>query len=329
MDPETRKQWELHDDTTEVPKWESMEKFLITRCRALESEPISKDTVQKPAVKKSPPQQVYQASTSKPVCEFCNQAHRVSACQKFKTHNNKYEFVKTKKLCFNCLSSDHGIRNCPSNNSCRECGQKHHTLIHKPKAVQATVSETQSANDVTVATHSAAQSGTVILPTAVVRIRDGHGSTLNVRALLDTGSQASFITESVVQRYNLKKKKISTTVSGLGKSSKTAASSVELSLMCDNTKVATVNAIVMPKLTTDLPSCAIDLTKIKCLQNLKLADAEFHVPSAIDMILGSDVYDDLVMETKFKEGSLCFRQSGSYLAQYSTNIKSESVSICA
>ena len=69
------------------------------------------------------------------VCYLCSQDHRIMDCVKFKqkTVVERKNFVKEQKLCFNCLSKAHMLKECQSEFRCRVdgCRQKHHTLLHK------------------------------------------------------------------------------------------------------------------------------------------------------------------------------------------------------
>ncbi|CAK1590433.1 unnamed protein product [Parnassius mnemosyne] len=77
-----------------------------------------------------------------------------------------------------------------------------------------------------------------------------------VRALLDQGSQACFITEAVVQLLNLKKLPIQGTISGLGGNSLTKATymvRLNIKSRVDPVFSLTVNAYVLTKITSYLP----------------------------------------------------------------------------
>ena len=56
-------------------------------------------------------------------------------CIKFKqkTATERKNFVKEQKLCFNCLSKAHMLKECQLEFRCcvDGCRQKHHTLLHK------------------------------------------------------------------------------------------------------------------------------------------------------------------------------------------------------
>ena len=67
-------------------------------------------------------------------CKMCNDAHHVLyQCSQFKslTIDQRQSTVQQLKACTNCLGSDHLLKNCFSKRSCRTCGRKHHTLLHR------------------------------------------------------------------------------------------------------------------------------------------------------------------------------------------------------
>ena len=69
-------------------------------------------------------------------CLFCNGAHSLERCFKFrdKTFDERKEFVLTKKLCANCLRVNHFARRCRMAKAClfSGYGQRHHSLLHPP-----------------------------------------------------------------------------------------------------------------------------------------------------------------------------------------------------
>ena len=70
------------------------------------------------------------------VCPACDGAHSIYQCTTFGawTVDRRHSLVRRKHLCFNCLGSNHSIETCTSRRTCRECSQKHHTLLHRPAA---------------------------------------------------------------------------------------------------------------------------------------------------------------------------------------------------
>ena len=67
-------------------------------------------------------------------CNLCKEKHRFFKCQQYKdfTPKMKFEFVKGKKLCFNCLKDDHFTGKCSSKNTFfqKGCNERHHTTLH-------------------------------------------------------------------------------------------------------------------------------------------------------------------------------------------------------
>ena len=131
------------------------------------------------------------------------------------------------------------------------------------------------------------------------------------RALLDSGSQLSFITEDAVQRLGLKRSSQSLTINGIGNVTKSYNSgSVKLDIQTEDRGIVNVIAYLLPKLTQFLPSSQFSLQNCFHIRSVKLADTDFNKPRKIEIILGSDVFEDLVLDGKFIDGNgLHFRNT--------------------
>ena len=66
-------------------------------------------------------------------CRCCSSIHSIYHCSQFKSLNvnKRYNIVRRNHLCFNCLSKPHTIEDCSSKVTCKECGRKYHSLLHK------------------------------------------------------------------------------------------------------------------------------------------------------------------------------------------------------
>jgi len=122
LDIKTKKEWELHMSNKELPTLQQLYTFLENRCNALES------IANKP---KTNEQRQYMGRkishfyvSVKPMCEVCKDSHAVSQCHIFKQLSNqkKCHLVKKIKLCINCLSNIHMIKDCQSH-GCKICGK--------------------------------------------------------------------------------------------------------------------------------------------------------------------------------------------------------------
>jgi hypothetical protein len=110
---------------------------------------------------------------------------------------SRTEQINKRKLCKNCLKTNHDSDSC-TGGYCRVCGSNtHNTLLHKNTSEQLG----EINNEVNVLNSSTPIN--VILSTAMVQVRDHAGNFTQLRAFLDGGSQSNFITESVLKKLNL------------------------------------------------------------------------------------------------------------------------------
>ena len=86
-------------------------------------------------------------------CDVCKGPHFVFYCLKDKPQEEVESIAREKRLCYNCLSSKHGIRDCLSKIRCRKCNGKHNTLFHKERLARRDSSAIQNkteANDIKI-----------------------------------------------------------------------------------------------------------------------------------------------------------------------------------
>ena len=133
--------------------------------------------------------------------------------------------MKQKRLFYNCLSVEHAIGGCHSRKSCREYGQKHHTLVHRP----STSAQVAPPAPVIVPAHVTITNDThhlaappspllvnqffkqpvnplndIFLQTAVVDVSTGHNA-FNSRMVLDSGAVMSLVMSKLVNSIRAKK----------------------------------------------------------------------------------------------------------------------------
>ncbi|KAH8272155.1 hypothetical protein KR018_004037 [Drosophila ironensis] len=129
-------------------------------------------------------------------------------------------------LCLNCFAKQHQAQNCTSIHNCFTCKWRHHTLLHQAAHPESDdrrasggvspVDHIQSAAPTAVQNYMATNTYGVLLGTAFVNIHH-WGSTVKARALIDSGSEPSFISNRV---FNLLKPRFQTVqvqVAGLNK----------------------------------------------------------------------------------------------------------------
>ena len=147
--------------------------------------------------------QAYDGSvTATNICQICQVNHKVQNCQEFTSLDVavRVDLVKQKKLCFNCLRSSDMINQCRSKSVCRNCCEKHHSLIHverlsneRAHVAMAQSSEADNRNQSATVSDEIAQSNLgingnsqVVLATALVSIeKPGSHEQIKCRAFLD------------------------------------------------------------------------------------------------------------------------------------------------
>lgn len=333
IDSESRKQWEAKISVfDELPTLPQMREFLEARFRSLEflspkAKPKTSYSTQKPKVLHAI--SAGSNATTDP-CLFCkNSNHKLWQCKDFckLDYDARHSFVQTNGFCFNCLGRNHSANACRTSTKCRICKHNHHSLLHPkptsesrssdsfnrevtleekyilPKLQTATENAVSASN---VATHfsKAVAPSRILLATAIVKAQKRNGDIHQLRALLDQGSQASFVTETVVQLLNLKKIPSKSIISGLGGDKGTLASRhmvvITVNSQHDPTFKMEVQAHVLSSITGLLPSRKVETVEWPELAGFSLADPDFKTPNKIDILLGADAYGEVLREGLIK-----------------------------
>ncbi|KAH8249807.1 hypothetical protein KR032_004485, partial [Drosophila birchii] len=145
------------------------------------------------------------------------------------------------QLCLNCFARGHQLRDCTSTHSCFTCRGRHHTLLHRgfPSSLNTSSSNARttsspttapstqpssrpsslnvSASTSTVQNYFASGTTAVLLRTAIIDVCHLDTS-YRARALFDSGSEATFISERMFNLFKLPFQKIQTQDSGLNQS---------------------------------------------------------------------------------------------------------------
>ncbi|XP_066596279.1 uncharacterized protein [Prorops nasuta] len=239
-------------------------------------------------------------------CRLCSSMHGLVDCDKFvkepiKSH---LEIVRRLRLCFKCFLS-HFARDCKAMIICKVCRGKHHYLLHRPaksdsnnEQVANTGKQNEGSETVQVLNVvTDRQSYEVILATAQVALKDVRRNIVKARALLDQGSEGSFVSEALVQLLELPKQRASVSLVGVGSSSiGTVKSQTDLNLYSTlhSSFQVNVKALVLHRVTPYIPKKCIVNLDLEEFKGLELADPCFWKPDSIDLILGVDIYGQLI-----------------------------------
>lgn len=134
-------------------------------------------------------------------CVFCSAGHYSKDC--IEAHklslSERIKMLRKNGCCFSCVRYGHLTKDCRMSVRCSKCQGKH-ILLMCPK-VQDKVEELSQTNKVTKTVCESTLSNNtydqVFLQTLVVKLR-GYNTERCVRAIIDTGSQKSYITEAAV-----------------------------------------------------------------------------------------------------------------------------------
>ncbi len=261
-------------------------------------------------------------SSPKSICSLCHgPVHSLYMYPSFKgmSVEARSRHIKGSNSCFNCLGVGHRTRECKSTNRCKTCAKSHQTLLHRAHGIsesnnQAVVdssagptnSSPSSSADPTphpsagpapsastdpttgnadvsecsvnhVTPNSTIQAS--LSMTSKVVLEAPSGKEVVARALLDSGAGLSLISQRVVQQLELPKTSHPITISGV------MGTKAGSGLMCE------------------LPlTGANHLKDLVHLKDLELADPLFYKPGKIDVLLGCNVYQDLLLSST-KKGS--------------------------
>ena len=306
LDPTTLFEWQKHtqEKVDEVPHYQDCLEFIDLRAQASES--LSATPKKKPGKETS----FFGAGSDmgRNHCILCtSERHPLYACPKFKamSHDSKLSTVKKNKLCLNCFGSGHFAKLCKSAHKCRKCQRSHHTLLHVESqddsgSNQKPPRSPPSDDTDRVASHAAVKlRSSSLLMTCRILVFGPDGSSVEARALLDNGSTSSFISEHLAQTLRLPRSRHKVRVSGIAESTtgcpNRAVAEFRVSSVYPGGKKIDLTAIVLPKVTCNLPVLPVPFDQTWThLSGLQLADPEFGKPQHVDILLGVEVFVDIL-----------------------------------
>ncbi|XP_037959398.1 uncharacterized protein LOC119688805 [Teleopsis dalmanni] len=152
----------------------------------------------------------------------------------------------------------------------------------------------------TTADYTEGEQQRVLLATALVSVKNElTNQAVILRALVDQGSECTLISEHATQGLGLKRYPTRTEIVGVGQSptegSKSVVTFVINSLLHSDFQLVIKRAYVLKSLTSLIPGHSICIQNLPHLNGLRLADPTYFKPGKIDLILGADVYAQLIL----------------------------------
>lgn len=147
--------------------------------------------------------------------------------------------------------------------------------------------------DTTLIGVSCNQNNTVLLATTLVNITSANGNAAVVRAVLDSASQTTIISESCAKTLCLYRSQ--TDVPELSGISTTPVKTkgltfVTLSSLSGNILAKSHPVMILNKISCNLPRVQLPPEIKERLKGYKLADPTFDVPGPVDLLIGADLF---------------------------------------
>ena len=133
----------------------------------------------------------------------------------------KKEYVKTEKLCFNCFSKEHSLKDWNSKYRCRvnNCNKKHNSLIHYETASSNSLSikeplTNNNSDNCNKINQTAKEKGVMHLQVLPINVSNRE-KTFRLNTLLDGGSDSILISKTLADKLELPGNDLSLTVTNV------------------------------------------------------------------------------------------------------------------
>ena len=247
-------------------------------------------------------------------CKLCgSNSHPMSHCEEFNSYRSKVDRLRELTLCIRCAGHGHNENNCFGKQGklrypCKICGTREHFTVLCPSADKEPRIKTNSSLCLAQRSFDSCQ----MLPTMTLTLKCGS-KRRKVRCLVDTGSQRSYLSESIAKHlcHDIKQAfvldcDVSTYLSQDTKEFKQMSTGIKIGktfvsvpLLIDSTF----------DITYDVPGMSAVVSKFK-ENNIRLLDEAFNLDTnhdqiKVDMLMGIDVLQHMTYHTTQLLGGSC------------------------
>lgn len=254
--------------------------------------------------------------------------------------DTKLKFIVTNKLCENCLRSGHTIETCMfgtcrkcnkkhntliHNDASTTTNDNQTVSLHSVNrhdldianvsqaspAAPVIPADTSSVNVPFVQVNSAHIDNLlrdqsmyvrpVLLSTAMIEVADKHNNYHVARALLDSGSQHCFILKSLCDILDANLIQSTFEIRGVGNSitHTTQMCNIDIKSRINNYSTR-IKCFVLPNITSTLPAVCENNARFNIPDRMQLADPNYYESRNIDILLGADIFWELLCEGKIR-----------------------------
>nr|CAH7726126.1 unnamed protein product [Callosobruchus chinensis] len=247
-------------------------------------------------------------------CNYCKESHSIYFCKKFQSikPSERIEYVKKAKLCKICLLDGHNSKSCKQS-PCRKCKRYHNTLLHENVSSGESSDNKNQVNDndsnakqetlsLATVTSVPASVDQVLLSTAIIFVK-GKDKLHSARVLLDSGSQASFITDKLCERLGVKKQRADLSVCGINNVKSVSDYKCKLEIRSRSSEFkAEITCFVLPEITSYTPHASFDMRSFQLPKNIVLADPSFSSPGRVEGLIGGELFWSLIGQGQMSLG---------------------------
>ncbi|GFX34692.1 uncharacterized protein TNCV_2514081 [Trichonephila clavipes] len=139
-----------------------------------------------------------------------------------------------------------------------------------------------------------------LLSTALILVKDKYSEWQTFRALLDSGSETCLISNECANNIRLKTERINTLISCLNDASMVVNGCVKVAISNQNKSFEReLDMLVVKKITDFNPQKALEINS-DFSNFVELADSKFNVPGKIDLLLGANIFYELLKPERIK-----------------------------
>ena len=243
-------------------------------------------------------------------CIFCEGDHENAACEKAKrfSYESRQEIIKNNNCCYKCLKRGHRSKFCRGRLNCSRCGKRHALLVCPPGGLnESTASKTDKTNAGEGKISEKNLASFCNLPNVYLQtlrvIMFSDSREISVRAVIDSGSQRSYIRAGVAKFLDYKavgKNEVTHALFG-GVSTQSQTHNVYLARMRSIKGDYACNFQVMDqeKICSEIPIVkkAPWFSELKD-ENISLTDVVSGESDSINLLIGADVAAKLMTGRK-------------------------------
>ncbi|KAJ8913119.1 hypothetical protein NQ315_006037 [Exocentrus adspersus] len=261
-------------------------------------------------------------------CQYCKADHYIYRCPEFLrlSLENKYQTIKNLRLCTNCLRSGNHTSDTASTSNQRVSSQApglSTNFVQRAATTQSADTVAQGQKPVSIKTEAVTDSNTnessqilqaveglarhnnklVLLSTAQILIHDRRGAIYTCRAILDSGSQSNLITRNLCDKLNLEKQEICIPITGVNQTITNITQKTKALIKSRTSGFrAELSFLVIPKITEKIPAFDFDVSSLNTHEHVTLADPDFNKAQDVDLLLGADIFYELLCPKQVRLG---------------------------